>query len=93
MPCYRKSKGIITNERTIMAFKVTPWEVSGKVDYEKLRREFGAELIDEKIKNKIEKNSEVGIIGTHYDSYINDCSVKNSKVGSFVNYRGNKIPT
>ncbi len=40
-----------------MAFKVTPWEVSGKVDYEKLRREFGAELIDEKIKNKIEKNS------------------------------------
>ncbi len=35
-----------------MAFKVTPWEVSGKVDYEKLRREFGAELIDEKIKLK-----------------------------------------
>lgn len=40
-----------------MAFKVTPWEVSGEVDYEKLRREFGAKLIDNKIKNKIEKNS------------------------------------
>ena len=29
-----------------MAFKVTPWEVSGKVDYKKLRKEFGVKLID-----------------------------------------------
>ncbi len=36
-------------------FRVTPWEVEGKVDYEKLRREFGAELISEKLKNRIKK--------------------------------------
>jgi tryptophanyl-tRNA synthetase len=38
-----------------MGFKVTPWEVSGEIDYEKLRREFGAKLIDNKIKNRIKK--------------------------------------
>ena len=41
-----------------MAFKVTPWEVSGKVDYEKLRKEFGVKLIDKEIKKKIEKIGE-----------------------------------
>jgi hypothetical protein len=29
-------------------FKVTPWDVSGKVDYDKLIREFGVSKIDEK---------------------------------------------
>lgn len=35
--------------------KVTPWEVSGNVDYEKLVKEFGTTLINEKIRKKIEK--------------------------------------
>ncbi|RLJ01094.1 MAG: tryptophan--tRNA ligase, partial [Candidatus Aenigmatarchaeota archaeon] len=40
-----------------MAFKVTPWEVTGKVDYDKLRKNFGAKPIDQKLKDKIKKNA------------------------------------
>lgn len=35
--------------------KVTPWEVSGKIDYEKLIKEFGVKRISESLKNKIKK--------------------------------------
>jgi len=34
---------------------MTPWEVDGDVNYEKLVKEFGTSLISEKIKKKIEK--------------------------------------
>jgi tryptophanyl-tRNA synthetase len=34
---------------------VTPWEVSGNVDYEKLVHEFGVEKLDEQILKRIEK--------------------------------------
>ncbi len=34
-------------------FTVTPWEVEGNVDYEKLVKEFGTTLISDKIKNKL----------------------------------------
>ncbi len=43
------------NKQKKETMKVTPWEVSGKVDYEKLVKQFGTSLISEKIKNKIEK--------------------------------------
>ncbi len=33
--------------------KVTPWEVKGEVDYEKLVKEFGTSLINDKIRDKI----------------------------------------
>lgn len=36
-------------------FKVTPWEVEGKVDYDKLIQEFGTKKIDEKLLKRIEK--------------------------------------
>lgn len=36
-------------------FKVTPWEVEGKVDYEKLVKEFGTKHIDAQLKAKMEK--------------------------------------
>ncbi len=36
-------------------FKVTPWEVSGKIDYEKLVKQFGTSLISEKIRKRLEK--------------------------------------
>jgi len=36
-------------------FKVTPWEVSGEVDYEKLGKKFGTSLIDNKITKKLQK--------------------------------------
>lgn len=38
-------------------FKVTPWEVSGKVDYDKLIKEFGTEKIDGKLLKRIQKHT------------------------------------
>lgn len=37
------------------SFKVTPWEVEGKVDYDKLVKDFGMKLIDDDIIYKIKK--------------------------------------
>ncbi|MFH1889679.1 MAG: tryptophan--tRNA ligase, partial [Nanoarchaeota archaeon] len=41
--------------KKVSEFKVTPWEVSGKVDYDKLVREFGVSKIGEKIQKKFDK--------------------------------------
>ncbi|MBU2503483.1 MAG: tryptophan--tRNA ligase [Nanoarchaeota archaeon] len=41
--------------KKVSEFKVTPWEVSGKVDYDKLVREFGVSQIGEKIQKKFDK--------------------------------------
>ncbi|MBR9706913.1 MAG: tryptophan--tRNA ligase, partial [Candidatus Diapherotrites archaeon] len=38
-------------------FKVTPWEVSGNIDYKKLSRDFGTKLIDQKLLRRIEKHT------------------------------------
>ena len=38
-----------------MAFTVTPWEVSGKIDYNKLLKQFGVNLIDKNILKKFQK--------------------------------------
>ncbi|MBU0615073.1 MAG: tryptophan--tRNA ligase [Nanoarchaeota archaeon] len=38
-----------------MAFTVTPWEVSGDIDYNKLIKEFGTEPLSEKTLKRIEK--------------------------------------
>ncbi len=35
-------------------FKVTPWEVSGSIDYEKLIKQFGTSRIDEKLVKRLE---------------------------------------
>lgn len=37
--------------------KITPWEVSGKIDYNKLVREFGVSKIDDKLLNRIKKHT------------------------------------
>jgi tryptophanyl-tRNA synthetase len=37
--------------------KVTPWEVSGSIDYDKLIREFGVKALDEKILSRLRKQS------------------------------------
>lgn len=37
---------------------VTPWEITGKVDYNKIIKEFGVNYLDESIKNKIKEISE-----------------------------------
>lgn len=38
-------------------FKVTPWEVKGSIDYDKLIEEFGVSRIDEKLLNRIKKHT------------------------------------
>ncbi len=38
-------------------FKVTPWEVSGEVDYEKIVKEFGVERINDALLDRIKKNA------------------------------------
>lgn len=38
--------------------KVTPWDVEGIVDYDKLIKEFGVNYLDENLKNEIKKISE-----------------------------------
>lgn len=38
--------------------KVTPWEVEGKVDYDKLIKEFGVKKLSKEIKDKIQKLSD-----------------------------------
>ncbi|MEM4160648.1 MAG: tryptophan--tRNA ligase, partial [Thermoplasmata archaeon] len=38
------------------SYKVTPWEVTGKVDYEKLIQEFGTSKIDEAMKERIKRD-------------------------------------
>ena len=35
--------------------KITPWEVEGKVDYEKIVREFGLREIDEEMLERIRR--------------------------------------
>ncbi len=38
-------------------FIVTPWEVRGEIDYNKLVKEFGTERIDQKLLNRIKKHT------------------------------------
>lgn len=38
-------------------FKVTPWEVEGKIDYKKLIEDFGLNVIDEKLLERIKKHT------------------------------------
>jgi tryptophanyl-tRNA synthetase len=38
-------------------FVVTPWEVKGEVDYDKLVKQFGTQLIDDKLLERIEKHT------------------------------------
>lgn len=40
-----------------MKFKITPWEVSGEIDYKKLIRDFGLEEINNELLEKIKKQT------------------------------------
>lgn len=43
---------------TKQEFVVTPWEVSGKVDYDKLIMKFGTRRIDDGLRERLKKNAE-----------------------------------
>ncbi len=40
-----------------MAFVVTPWEVSGEIDYKRLVKEFGTQELDAKLLKRLEKHT------------------------------------
>ena len=51
-------------------FEVTPWEVSGEIDYEKLVKDFDTSLISDKVKKRLEKAHPLlrrGIYFSHRD--------------------------
>ena len=61
--------------------KVTPWEVSGDVDYNKLVREFGVTLISDKIKKRLKDTHPLlrrGIYFSHrdFDKWLNNYDKK-----------------
>ncbi|MEE8358995.1 MAG: tryptophan--tRNA ligase [Candidatus Hydrothermarchaeales archaeon] len=73
-------------------FVVTPWEVSGEIDYDKLVKKFGTQMIDGKILRRIKKHAELhpmlrrGIFYTHRDlDFILDEYEKGNR---FVLYTG-----
>ncbi|MCW1309938.1 MAG: tryptophan--tRNA ligase, partial [Candidatus Nanoarchaeia archaeon] len=39
----------------VKEFVVTPWEVKGRIDYEKLVKEFGLNLIDDRLIKRLER--------------------------------------
>ena len=71
--------------------KITPWEVSGNIDYNKLVKDFGTSLINDKIKSKVEKCHPLlrrGLYFSHrdFDLWLND--YKNKKNISIITGRG-----
>jgi len=71
--------------------KVTPWEVSGDVDYDKLIKKFGTSPINEKIKKNLEKSHPLlrrGVYFSHrdFDKWL-DAHEKGKKV-SVITGRG-----
>lgn len=72
-------------------FKVTPWEVSGEIDYDQLVKNFGTTFLSEKIKKRLEKTHPLlrrGIYFSHrdFDKWL-DAYDKGKKV-SVITGRG-----
>ena len=38
-------------------FTVTPWEVSGEIDYDRLIKEFGVKALDDNLLKRLEKHA------------------------------------
>jgi len=49
-------------------FKVTPWEVSGEIDYDKLISKFGVEALDSRILSRLKKQT--GVLHYFFDRKI-----------------------
>src|SRR3989344_1192490 len=67
-------------------FVVTPWNVSGNIDYEKLIRDFGVKSIDDSLLKRIEKHTgnlhhflsrKIFFAHTYLDTLLNDYEKKN----------------
>ena len=71
--------------------KVTPWEVKGDIDYDKLIKEFGVSLISEKIRKRLSDTHPLlrrGIYFSHrdFDKWLNNYD--NKKNVSIITGRG-----
>jgi tryptophanyl-tRNA synthetase len=66
------------------AVKVTPWEVSGKVDYHKLIKEFGVVEISDDMKKKLEKLHPLIRRGLYFAHRDFDKWLKNKSAGKKV---------
>jgi tryptophanyl-tRNA synthetase len=64
--------------------KVTPWEVEGEIDYNRLIKEFGTSKIDEKISKKIEKLHPILRRGIYFSHRDFDKWLDNFKAGKKV---------
>ena len=77
------------------SFKVTPWEVSGDIDYDKLIKEFGIQKIDDKLLKRIKKYTKEThymlkrkIVFAHRNvDWLLDQYEKNNKAGPYSNHQ------
>ena len=62
-------------------YTITPWEVSGEIDYDRLIREFGVKPLDDKILKRIEKRTgelhyflkrKIFFAHTYFDTILNE---------------------
>ncbi|MBI2047289.1 tryptophan--tRNA ligase [Candidatus Pacearchaeota archaeon] len=53
----KESKEVKEKDGKSQEFKITPWEVKGEIDYEKLVKEFGVSKIDNKLLERIKKHT------------------------------------
>jgi tryptophanyl-tRNA synthetase len=67
-----------------MAHKVTPWEVSGEIDYERLIKEFGTNRISEKILEKLKDCHPLLKRGTYFSHRDFDKWIKAAEEGKKV---------
>ncbi|MBI2657255.1 tryptophan--tRNA ligase [Candidatus Woesearchaeota archaeon] len=67
-------------------YKVTPWEVSGEIDYDRLIKEFGVKPLDEKILERMEKHTgelhyflkrKIFFAHTYFDTVLDQAEKKN----------------
>jgi tryptophanyl-tRNA synthetase len=63
---------------------ITPWEVSGDIDYDKLVKDFGTSLVDEKIKKKLEKCHPLLNRGIYFSHRDFDLWLKDYEAGKKV---------
>lgn len=74
-------------------FNVTPWEVSGEVDYDKLIKEFGVEKISDKIRNKLKDSHPLIRRGLYFSHRDFDKWIENHDKGKMVSVLTGRGPS
>ena len=74
-------------------FNVTPWEVSGEVDYEKLVKEFGTSIISSDMKKKFSKMHPLLRRGLYFSHRDFDKWIENAEKGKRVSVLTGRGPS